>query len=33
MATAVLFERKGKTEEADLLAKCAANLLRLWCED
>jgi PKHD-type hydroxylase len=28
-----LFEREGKTAEADLLAKCAANLLRLWCED
>ena len=28
-----LFDREGKTAEADLLAKCAANLLRLWCED
>jgi PKHD-type hydroxylase len=28
-----LFEREGKTAEADLLAKCAANLMRLWCED
>jgi PKHD-type hydroxylase len=28
-----LFEREGKTAEADLLAKCAANLLRLWCDD
>ena len=28
-----LFEREGKTEEADLLAKCAANLMRLWCDD
>ena len=28
-----LFEREGKTVEADLLAKCAANLMRLWCED
>jgi PKHD-type hydroxylase len=28
-----LFEREGKTPEADLLAKCAANLMRLWCED
>jgi PKHD-type hydroxylase len=28
-----LFEREGKTPEGDLLAKCAANLLRLWCED
>jgi PKHD-type hydroxylase len=28
-----LFDREGKTAEADLLAKCAANLLRLWCDD
>jgi PKHD-type hydroxylase len=28
-----LFDREGKTAEGDLLAKCAANLLRLWCED
>jgi PKHD-type hydroxylase len=28
-----LFEREGKTSEADLLAKCAANLMRMWCED
>jgi PKHD-type hydroxylase len=28
-----LFEREGKTPEADLLAKCAANLMRMWCED
>jgi len=28
-----LFEREGKTAEADLLAKCAANLMRLWCDD
>src|SRR5262245_31457963 len=28
-----LFEREGKTAEANLLAKCAANLMRLWCED
>jgi PKHD-type hydroxylase len=28
-----LFDREGKTEDGDLLAKCAANLLRLWCED
>jgi PKHD-type hydroxylase len=28
-----LFEREGKTVEADLLAKCAANLMRLWCDD
>ena len=28
-----LFDREGKTAEADLLAKCAANLMRLWCDD
>ena len=28
-----LFAAHGKTQEADLLAKCASNLLRLWCED
>ena len=28
-----LFEREGKTAEADLLAKCAANLMRMWCDD
>jgi PKHD-type hydroxylase len=28
-----LFDREGKTEDGDLLAKCAANLLRLWCND
>jgi PKHD-type hydroxylase len=28
-----IFDREGKTAEADLLAKCAANLLRQWCED
>ncbi|SRR5581483_879770 len=28
-----LFDREGKTDDGDLLAKCAANLLRLWCED
>ncbi len=28
-----LFEREGKTVEADLLAKCAANLMRLWRGD
>jgi PKHD-type hydroxylase len=28
-----LFEREGKTPEGDLLAKCAANLLRMWCQD
>ena len=27
-----LFDREGK-RRADLLAKCAANLLRMWCED
>jgi PKHD-type hydroxylase len=28
-----LFEREAKTAEADVLAKCAANLMRMWCED
>jgi PKHD-type hydroxylase len=28
-----LFEREGKTPEGDLLAKCAANLTRAWCDD
>jgi PKHD-type hydroxylase len=28
-----LFDREGKTPEADLLAKCAANLMRMWVED
>jgi PKHD-type hydroxylase len=28
-----LFDREGKTAEGDLLAKCAANLARLWCDD
>jgi PKHD-type hydroxylase len=28
-----LFEREGKTAEGDLLAKCAANLTRAWCDD
>jgi PKHD-type hydroxylase len=28
-----LFDAHGKTREGDLLAKCAGNLLRLWCED
>ncbi|MBX9588514.1 MAG: Fe2+-dependent dioxygenase [Hyphomonadaceae bacterium] len=28
-----LFDREGKTAEGDLLAKCAANLLRQWCDD
>jgi PKHD-type hydroxylase len=28
-----LFEREGKTAEADLLAKCTANLMRMWCDD
>jgi len=28
-----LFEREGKTAEADLLAKCTANLVRMWCDD
>jgi PKHD-type hydroxylase len=28
-----MFEREGKTAEADLLAKCATNLMRMWCDD
>ena len=28
-----LFDREGKTAEGDLLAKCAANLMRQWCDD
>jgi PKHD-type hydroxylase len=28
-----LFEQHGKTRESDLLARCASNLMRLWCHD
>jgi PKHD-type hydroxylase len=28
-----LFQAHGKTAEHDLLSKCYANLLRMWCED
>lgn len=28
-----LFDRHGKTEDDDLLAKCCANLVRLWAQD
>jgi PKHD-type hydroxylase len=28
-----IFDREGKTAEGDLLAKCAANLTRAWCDD
>lgn len=28
-----IFDREGKTEDGDLLAKCAANLVRMWCDD
>lgn len=28
-----LFDQHGKTAEFDLLAKCAANLTRMWCDD
>ena len=28
-----LFDREGKTAEGDLLARCAANLVRMWCDD
>jgi PKHD-type hydroxylase len=32
-ARRMLFDRHGKTPEFDLLAKTAANLMRMWCED
>ncbi|HJU32885.1 MAG TPA: Fe2+-dependent dioxygenase [Hyphomicrobiaceae bacterium] len=32
-ARRTLFEREGKTAEGDVLAKCAANLARMWCDD
>jgi PKHD-type hydroxylase len=28
-----LFDRGGKSLESDLLAKCTANLVRMWCDD
>ena len=28
-----LFDRHGKSAESDLLAKCTANLVRMWCDD
>jgi PKHD-type hydroxylase len=28
-----LFDRDGKTADGDLLAKCVANLMRMWCDD
>jgi PKHD-type hydroxylase len=28
-----LFDREGKSADGDLLARCAANLQRMWCED
>jgi PKHD-type hydroxylase len=28
-----LFDRHGASGEADLLARCASNLMRLWCDD
>ena len=28
-----LFDRDGKSAESNLLAKCAANLVRMWCDD
>ncbi len=28
-----MFDRYGKSAESDLLAKCAANLVRMWCDD
>ncbi len=32
-ARRLIFESEGKTHEFDLLAKCAANLLRMWGDD
>ncbi|MDX2308476.1 MAG: Fe2+-dependent dioxygenase [Hyphomicrobium sp.] len=32
-ARRALFQREGKTRDGDLLAKCAANLMRMWAED
>ena len=28
-----IFESAGKSPEFDLLSKCSANLMRLWCDD
>lgn len=28
-----LFDREGKSPDGDLLARCSANLQRMWCED
>lgn len=28
-----LFDQHGKTHEHDLLSKCHANLVRMWCDD
>lgn len=28
-----LFDREGKTADGDLLARCTANLIRMWAED
>ena len=28
-----LFAAHGKTQDFDLLSKCSANLMRLWCDD
>jgi PKHD-type hydroxylase len=28
-----VFAAQGKTAEFDLLSKCAANLMRMWCDD
>jgi PKHD-type hydroxylase len=28
-----LFDSHGKSAESDLLAKCTANLVRMWCDD
>lgn len=28
-----MFETAGKTEDFDLLSKCSASLMRMWCDD
>jgi len=28
-----IFDREGNTPDSDLLARCTANLLRMWCDD
>lgn len=33
VARASLFDQLGKTDEVDLISKCAANLMRMWADD